>query len=251
MSGGRDWSQFQRPWPLQLRQGPLWIIPFLALPTVLNIGVSVLPGMFGEFPAASHPAVWMDVIALVSAAGATVGIYMATVSSPGLDTPRLRMLAHMIRRFALFWLAAAAIAAFKALPMLHVYGEAGFIGRHLGKGITLTLGLVYLCFFLSAWGQRRATRATILLACLLPASYLLEIGLLLFMTAVPPEQFEAARLGAIALDLLMGAASLWMLHHARGVFLRRYIDDAPPETSPSPPGVLANGESGFDDTTGP
>ena len=28
--------------------------------------------------------------------------------------------------------------------MLQVYGEAGFIGRHLGKGITLTLGLVYL-----------------------------------------------------------------------------------------------------------
>ena len=217
MKGARDWSRFERPWPVQLRQGPLWIAAFVGVPALLQLTLAALSADGDILP-------WMDWRELLSAIGATVGVYMVTGSSPGLDTSGLRMLAHMTRRFAVFWLAAAGIAALKDFPLLQTYGEAGFIGRALGRALVFTLALVYLRAFFQAWGLPRAAAASTILACLLVASHVLEV-LLIFQE--PTEGLEGALLRSLILDVAVGASALGMLLHARSVFIALHIDDGP------------------------
>jgi hypothetical protein len=217
MSGARDWSRFQRPWPLQIRTGPLWIVGFVGGPALLQIGLALVATDAGILP-------WMDALAFVGAIGTTVGIYMATVSSPGLDTPGLRMLAHMTRRFAVFWLAAAGIAALKEFPLVETYGEAGFIGRALGRALVFTLGLVYLRFFFLAWSRPRAALAATALAFLYGASHVLEV---LLITQPLTSALSDALFFSFVVDVAVGASALGMLVHARSVFLAEHVDEDP------------------------
>ncbi len=215
MKGERDWSRFQRPWPIQLRQGPLWILGFIGVPALLQI-------MLASNTTDGDILPWMDWLEFFASIGATVGIYMATVSSPGLDTSGHRMLAHMTRRFAVFWLAAAGIAALKDFPMLQTYGEAGFIGRALGRGLVFTLGLVYLRAFFQAWSRAWAAAAATILALLYVASHVFEIALIF---QEPTPTLETSLFQSFLLDVAVGASGLWMVWYARAVFIAGHIDE--------------------------